>query len=238
MVAFRILKGIGFFLAVTALSFGVGYLAVSIDIGGERVEVPNIMGMEVKGALQVLRDLGLEGRQAGEEYNREIPKGAVVEQRPRAGYRLRKGGVVRYILSKGTDEVVIPDLVGNPISKARRYLQENGLTLGRVVSVYSEAFPKDSIIAQYPPSETKGKRGDTVDLLVSLGPEEVYYIMPDLVGKEQVLVQRFLQALGFQVKVELVEKPPEKKAGFVLAQEPANGSRARAGSQVKIYVGQ
>lgn len=234
----KVLKRAGLLLLIVALAFGAGYLAVSIDLGGEKVEVPNLVGTDARTALETLRGLELQGRQAGEEYHRQIPKGAIVTQRPQAGSRLRKAGMVRYTVSKGTDEVTFPDLVGISLPRAQRALQERGLTLGKVASVHSWSLPKDSILAQYPPSGTRGKRGDTVSLLLSLGPEEAYYLMPDLVGKEQALAFRFLQGLGLDVKVKSAKVSSGLQAGLVVDQDPPSGSQVKAGSQVTIFVGQ
>ncbi|MCI0372838.1 MAG: PASTA domain-containing protein, partial [candidate division NC10 bacterium] len=126
--------------------------------------------------------MGLQPRMAGEEYHGAFPKGAVVRQSPSGGSRGRRNVEVRLTISKGSDETLAPDLAGQPLPQAQRLLAEQGLLLGPTAKVHT-SLPTGVVIAQNPPAGFPTRRGSAVSVLVSLGEEDRFYVMPNVVGQ-------------------------------------------------------
>ena len=74
---------------------------------------------------------------------------------------------------------------------------------------------------------------------VSLGPNQTQTkTVPDVIGDDQQAATSQLQGAGFTVQVIQVPTTDPSQAGVVVDEQPGGGSRAPAGSQVTIYVGQ
>jgi len=169
------------FLCVTGIS---AYLTLTYLIKSEnRVIVPDLVDRDVVYALEILTDLGLNIKVKGSEYSSDIAKNYVIVQEPGPGEEIKSGRDVRILLSKGTRTVLMPDLTGLSIRRARLAIQENGLCGGQVsFTHHPKSFARDDIISQTPGPDQWVHRGSCVDLLVSLGPLLHTYKMDNLRG--------------------------------------------------------
>lgn len=219
----------------TLLAVVSGYLTMQLVKEKGRVEVPDLQGLAAATAIERLRELGFQPRIVREEPSEKIPKGAVIVQKPVPGSKLRKGSEIRLVVSRGSDQVVVPDLAGLDVTQASQALIELGLTVGRTAKVHSDGYPENQVIAQDPQPGSLLSLGSPVDLLVSLGPEPASYIMPDLTGKDEASARGILKALDLEAVVSYEEESGQE--GLVLRQEPSPGSRIKAREQVKLVVG-
>jgi beta-lactam-binding protein with PASTA domain len=73
-----------------------------------------------------------------------------------------------------------------------------------------------------------------VNLLVSLGPREPAYVMPDLIGLSLGEVQRQLAGTGTRVGKITFAPSPKAPRGSVIAQTPGRGARMLAGATVEL----
>ncbi len=159
--------------------------------GEDTVIVPELVGKDAIGVLEFLTDLGLNIKVHGSEYHKTIPKNHILHQKPEPGERIKKGRDIALIISKGTQQMTLPDLAGRNLAQARITLEENGLLIGSCATVFHHGVKYDGVIAQNPLPGTIINRGNRVDLLVSAGKRPDAYEMPDLQGAyldEAVLV--------------------------------------------------
>jgi eukaryotic-like serine/threonine-protein kinase len=99
---------------------------------------------------------------------------------------------------------------------------------------YDEAAPKDTVLAQDPPSGGRLPKGSTITLVLSLGPERI--VVPDVVGKDFDVAKVALEGLRL-----VVERGPDKHdnaipQGFVLAVDPAVDAQVKPGDKVTVTV--
>ncbi len=80
----------------------------------------------------------------------------------------------------------VPDLHGESVSSATQSLQARHLQLGSINETYSDSVPFGRVIRQDPAAGQLVRHGQTVDLVVSLGPEGSV--------EEQAVVDRFAKA--------------------------------------------
>ncbi|HEU5394328.1 MAG TPA: PASTA domain-containing protein, partial [Candidatus Methylomirabilis sp.] len=215
------LRGAGVLLGMAGLAILAGYVAMNMALEKDKVQVPNAIGMDLKDAAALLREVGLQPRMVAEEYSRTIPRGAVVSQVPSGGTRVRKNKEVRLTVSRGTDEILAPGVTGGPLTRAQRILAEHGMTVGLVARVHSGTFPGGEVIAQDPLPGFPARRGSAMNLLVSLGREEPYYVMPSLVGSRASDALAFLKRLNLEARVSY--EPHFGWEGFVVTQDPPPG---------------
>lgn len=229
------LKIFGVAIGLLLVSFVSGYIAMNLTLERDRVNVPVVIGLDLKEASYQIREAGLKPRMAGEEYHVAFPKGTVIRQSPSAGSRIRKNQEVRLTISKGSDETLAPDLVGRPLARAQRLLAEEGLLLGSTAKVHTP-LPEGEVVAQSPPAGFPVRRGTAVSLLISLGEEERFYVMPNLVGQREEEAIAILREMGLEPRVtyESSDGLPRR----VILQEPSFGTRIKEKEEVSLVVAQ
>ncbi len=167
-----LLRGIGAALFLIAAALITGFITMWLATDRDKVQIPRVIDMDATTALELLRERGLQPKVSGREYSEEVPKDAVLSQRPASGSWVQKNGEVRLVVSRGSDAVALPSVAGLPLPEARRVLQEHGLTVGRIAQVHSSEHPNGEVIAQDPEPGVSARRGSPVALLLSLGPHE------------------------------------------------------------------
>lgn len=229
------LKVAGIGVGLVLLSVLSGYVAMYLTLERDRIEIPIVIGLELKEAARQIREAGLKPRMAGEDYHVAFSKGTVIRQSPAGGSRVRKNKEVRLTISKGSDESLAPDLVGRPLTGAQRLLAEQGLLLGQTARVHTQ-LPAGVVIAQNPPAGFPIRRGTAVSLLISLGEDERFYIMPNLVGQREEEAIAILKEMGLEPRVTY--QPFPNLARRVVLQDPSFGTRIKEREQVTLVIGQ
>lgn len=159
-------------------------------------------------------------------------KGIVVAQAPEGGARLSQGGTVALTLSAGKPKLAAPNVVGLPVATAVKKLQAAGLEYNQRV-VFASA-PPGRVTEQRPAAGAAVKKGSTVALTVSKGPQRV--AVPNVVGRRRDDAIARLRSAGFHAAVFSV--PSSSPRGFVVAQNPQASAKAPKGSRVRINVSQ
>lgn len=99
---------------------------VYVSRGREPVDLPDVVGKPSSEALKILRKAEFEVALAY-DWSDDVKKGVVISQSP-DGDTAGRGATVTITISKGKDEVVVPNVVGLPRYTASGILQHVGLT--------------------------------------------------------------------------------------------------------------
>jgi beta-lactam-binding protein with PASTA domain len=167
-----LIRGASAALVLIAVAIATGFVTMWLAMERDTVQLPRVIGLNADRALDLLREQGLRPRITGREHSDHAVKDTVLHQRPASGSWVLKDSEVRLIVSRGSDTVAIPTLIGLQLEQASRVLQAHGLTPGRVVRIHTPQHPEDEVIAQDPEADSAVPRGSVVALLVSLGPRE------------------------------------------------------------------
>lgn len=146
-----------------------------VSMGKEKISVPNVSGVDPDSAQTTLQGVGLTlGSESSSEYSDEYEEGTIIRTVPAAGEQVEKGTTVNYVLSKGkkTETVEVPTLSGLTRSQAEAKLSGLGLT-ANVTESYDSTVTKGYVISQSVTPGSQIEKGATVDIVVSLGPENV-----------------------------------------------------------------
>ena len=153
---------------VLLIGFGIGAIISFGSFGKqEEVTVPEVIGKQLALARQILEDSKLRVNVA-ETYDASVPPGQVVSQDPIPGRTVKSERLVTIYVSKGGEDLDMPDLAGLSRSAATERLQKAGLILGSVYEKYAEDEP-GTVLSHDPAAGTKISRGQTVDLTISRG---------------------------------------------------------------------
>ncbi|RYD04582.1 hypothetical protein N752_14510 [Desulforamulus aquiferis] len=130
-------------------------------------------------------------------------------------------------------EAKVPPVVGMKLEDAESLLKERGLIV-KVSRQNHKTVPKDEVISQEPEANKVVKRGRTVVLLVSNGPDLVD--VPDVTGVSYDEARLTLISNEFQPEVPEYIYHPTIDDGKVVEQEPRGKTQAPRGSRVKLKV--
>ena len=203
---------------------------LTVSSGPAVVEVPDVTGKSEKDATESLDDAGLEvGTRLG--FSEDIPEGRVVATEPAAGTQIQTGTTVTLIISKGSNAVDVPDVVGLDDQAALNALESAELA-GTIVQRDDDA-PQGEVVAQAPAAGKSLKRGSTVTIFVSTGAVTV----PDVVGETRRRAVTTLKRSGFVVSFSEQPTDDPLQVGKVINQFPPGGSRGSRGDSVSIVIG-
>lgn len=189
----------------------IGLLTLTIIIPqwvkSTEVLVPNLIGMTLFQADPSLREVGLSPENPIREARSEKPKGEVIEQDPPANFSIKSHHSVKITVSNGSDLSPIPSVIGKSVDAAYETLQTNGFRTYSVAHVHSENYFPDTVIAQSPAENTKHKRSELINLLVSLGKKPQNIQLPNLINQPLSEVLKTLQNLGMKVEIKYSSHP-------------------------------
>lgn len=213
--------------------------AMRIAIRGKQVAVPNLVGKTEVEARQILVKSGLVLRVSKpSRFTSGVPEGRIVEQNPATGTQLKTNRTVRVLLSLGERKYPVPSLIGTSARAAQLTLAERKLTLGLTDYAHTSDGEPDTVIYQYPPPDAIDSTDPTVNILVSKGPMEQYYTMPDLVGLTADSVTSRARVEGFRMGKPNYRKYPGIAPGMVIQQKPQAGYRLSKNDTILLEVSQ
>ena len=201
------------------------------------VVVPNLIGLSVQAATDVLKQAGL--RLVVDKFvaSVEVPANQILLQTPTAGLGARPNSVVTVDVSGGTNTVRVPDVIGDEQGAASKLLTALPLSfVVTIVSESSEVIEAGRVIRSEPLGDTAVAPGSPITLYVSSGKALV--TMPNVVGQDGAASATQLAALGLQVTLtEQLLAPGDALSGKVLAQSVSAGTGIAPGSSIVLTIG-
>lgn len=212
-------------IVVAVVMMVVGFFAVRFVIGsGDEVLVPNLIGQDSGMALEILLTADLRPfLPIGEDHHDDIEAGRIMEQSPLPGTRVKRGRAIRLVKSLGSQQVMVPRLVGLDMRSAEWELRRSELKVGQVLQIHHEQVEEGVIIAQEPPPQSRARKDLAVNLLLSQGVPARTLILPDVRGRRAAEVRPELERMGFKnIREEQVETPG-RAPGTIIGQHPRPG---------------
>ena len=231
-------------------------VVLTISRGGGTVTVPRVVGLTEAQATAKLGGLGFRTRIT------RIPstktEGLVLSQVPTQGAKAKRGSVVGLNVSDGPPTTTntttttttttttstttpkpgakMPNVVGMGQAQAITKLQAAGYRVDSYPVASSR--PRGLVLQQRPPAGTRVPPKSLVRINVSIGPgTSPLRVVPDVKGKTEQQAKIVLARVGFTVRTITQPTASSTTSTVVIDQKPAAGQRARAGSQVLIYLG-
>ncbi|MEZ0535794.1 Stk1 family PASTA domain-containing Ser/Thr kinase [Caldicellulosiruptoraceae bacterium PP1] len=140
---------------------------LTVSLGPEVVEVPDLSGMNVKDAEVELTNVGLN-IQTKKDFS-DKPVDTVISQDPAPHESIEKNGTVTVTISQGPkiEKVTVPDVTGMKYYDAKDILERSGINIGNIE--YKEVTDKDDDIVLYQSikSGTEINKGDSINLTLA-----------------------------------------------------------------------
>ncbi|MBP3392827.1 MAG: PASTA domain-containing protein [Clostridia bacterium] len=205
------------------------------------IVVPDVEGLNKDEALSAIADSGLIPRSEGNVISDYLEPGQIVLQTPVSGSYLEQNGIVNLTVSSGSavqspveGKATVPYVVWDTLEMATEKLAQAGL--GEPIvgeSIYDDAVPKGSVIAQSEDVGTELPEGTQITLTISLGPKP--FDMPNVVGMTWANAEKLLKDKGLNVSTTY-ENSSTVAENTVLRQDIAEKQQVCKGDKVTLTV--
>jgi hypothetical protein len=129
----------------------------------------------------------------------------------------------------------LPDWRNAQIAQVRAEADQLGLVIGEpVIREPSADVESGRVISTNPAGGTSVRRGETIEVVVSSGPESVK--VPRLIGQTEEQAIQTLQNAGLEVGVVTRETSGDQPEGRVIRSDPAQDIDVSPGTQVDIVI--
>lgn len=147
---------------------------VTLSLGPEEVEVPDLSGLDLALAQVALSDAGLIMGRAMSVYSLSGEPGTIVDQDPPAGRMVGYAAPVDVYLGEESHAgiYVMPDLVYRDYRLVRGFFERRGFQLGGVKPEPYEGVAAGVILRQYPLAGHPLTHGDVISLVVAMPPDQ------------------------------------------------------------------
>ena len=237
----KIIRQISLILTAITLAAVIGLALLDSVVMPYLVDVPsirapNLQNLTVPKAKLLLDQWGL-GIAIGDSLHHEtISAGAVIDQDPALGQRIKKGRRIVVTLSKGPRYYEVPDVRRVSLREARLQLEGNQLKIGEIFYLSSNSIPEDAIVNQTPSAGTRLPSGSLVDLKISNGPSTAPKRIPNLVGLSIEVVEDTLRK--YEMRLGKIDNRVDNQQpiGTILAQTPDHRERALRQSRIDLVL--
>lgn len=151
-------------LLIVALVFGV-LAGGFVYLQAQYTRVPNVAKLPKSEAKAAIEKAGLTMGVDGKEYSDEVARNAIIRQSPEHGSIRRKQTVVHVVISKGTNKVTVPDLVGRTREDAEAALEEAHLKVR--VELTNNILKSSGVVEQSVDPGSRVLRGTEVTITVN-----------------------------------------------------------------------
>ena len=211
-------------------------LTVSSGLKKEKVNMPDVSGYTTEDATDALVGAGFTESNITPKlvFDSSVESGKVIKTDPAANSEVAKDSKITLYVSKGKDQVSVPNLIGETQDAASKLLSEKELSVGQVTTEYSSE-PEGTVIDQSISAGTKVDKGTTVNITVSQGEEpKPKPTVPNVVGNSVGNARNAILNAGLKYKE--VWQDSDEEAGVVISCDPGVGAEVEEGTTITIYV--
>ena len=224
---------------IIAFSIVGGILAIILivilmnTLTAKAVMVPNIKNMTQEQATQELEKAGLKLEVENQVYSSDVESGKIVSQNPEEGREMKKGQTVKVTVSKGTQNVTVPKVIG--LSEAEATAAIDKLKLVKNVKREYNSDVATGIVYSVDPGEgVSVAEGTSITLYVSKGQDLV--TVPGIVGLSESAAEAQIESSGLSVGRVTTSESDTVSAGLVISQSPTEGTQTERGTSINFVV--
>lgn len=217
------------------IAFLIGTLGVIVVITillmSLKVQVPDLRGMSVREAQEVLLSNNLKLGKKRYEYSSSYLKGQTISSDPARETTVSRNSKVNIVISKGPLKTKFGSYIGQNFDQVRKKLKAKGVLVDKETT-YSNKYPAGQIVSQsIDPSMKVSLYQLPVTFTVSEGVQT--FKIRDLTGYTQKSVIDYAQEHNITIIFEQQYSNTVPK-GQVISQNPKVNTTVKAGSQVIV----
>ncbi len=216
----------------------IGYLQLRNNLNNnDYIVTPKLVGITEEEATKIAEEMGFELDVIDRVQSSDFEEGIIISQNVDEGIKIKPGYPIGVVVSLGSENVEVPDLVNKSITEAERLLKDAGLRLGNNIEYeYNDSIPIDHVISQSIDPYTAVAPNTRVDLVISKGPKVDEVIMIQLVGENVNKAISEIKNLGLVVGEIKYEPSDNYAANIVMEQSQNPGSTLKPGTTIDLKV--
>lgn len=198
------------------------------------VVVPNLVKLQLSAAQSQYTDIKIVS--GNTTYSATIPNGAIVSQDVAANSKVKKGSQVTVVVSRGPQQIPVPDVTNTDKDEAVVTLNNAGFKNINQQPEYSDDVTEGYVISTTPAAGESASPTSTITMAVSLGPKTTTVAVPDLSGDTSDQAIRDIQDAGLVAGTPNQEYSSTVKAGLVSHQDPVAGTQVTGKYTVNFWI--
>lgn len=143
-------------------------IKVVISLGPVALELEDYTGKDYEEIREELEDKGLKVI-IEQEDNDTYEEGKIFKQLPSKGTQMAEGDEITLYVSKGTENTVVPDVLGKTLDEAIIAIERNNLKVGKVTEEASSKYLKGKVCRQSAKAFETVPVNTKIDIYVSTG---------------------------------------------------------------------
>lgn len=196
----------------------------------------DVLGVSESAAVKMLDREGFTNVKVVEEENQETQEGYVFDQSVKEGEVIPADTEIILKVSKGAEEMEVPNVVGYTDEQAVQVLTEGDNFQVAHAYDYSDDVEEDRVIKQDPVAGTMAPKGTKITITISNGSQIKEVSAPNLQGMNESQATNTLTGLKLVVgpiKHEYSDTVPE---GQVIRQDIAHGTTLKEGDTIGFTI--
>ena len=204
---------------------------------GDSVKVPSVLNYTLEDANKILESYGLTAEVDMELQSEQYAAGLIMSQTPKEGASVKAGQTIKVNVSVGIVDGEVPSVVGKALNNAKSTIETYKYKVGTITEEVSEDVPKGAVISQSPVAGSPLAKGNSVNLVVSLGTqEEVSLANLNVVGMSIEEATKTIEGLKLKLGDVSYSTNATVAEGCVISQNPATGVQLQEGDAVDLVV--
>lgn len=207
---------------------------------GEEMLVPDLNSMNYEDVQQEYGDV-FHFQLIDSVYVKDFPEGAVYQQDPRPGLKVKKGRNIYIIRTTIAPEIVrVPNLRNLSLRQAMVLLSSAGLKVDRLEFV--DYFARNAVVEQLVSGivvepNTELEKGTAVTLRVGYGNGDKTTYLPDIIGVSKNLAKEKINnaSLNLGTEIYIDNDEPENLIVYKIDPEYDKNTMVELGSEVNVW---
>lgn len=232
-------------LSVVVIITIISFVLKSITRHGESLTVPDIKGLKIDDAANILEQKKLRFLVVDSLFFDDKPKLSILEQNPPPQAKVKEGRIIYLTInSNSAPQVPMPNLIDVSLRQAQAMLLGAGLKTGKLI--YKPDLAQNVVLDQLYGGQSakegqKIPKGSAIDLVLGNGLEGEDVPVPDLNGLTLEEASNLLQSSSLNIGAVVYQGVVKDSASAkVFKQIPAFGADATAkqGQPVDLFLKQ
>jgi eukaryotic-like serine/threonine-protein kinase len=213
---------------------------------GQARPVPDFTGLSVQQASTLAKENKLRYQIIDSVYTGAVERGAVAEQNPKPGFKVKKRRNIMLTINAFKPEMVaMPNLIDLSLRQASKVLESSGLEMGQ--RTYKPDLSINFVIEQHHRGRNINsgdsiQKGSVIDIVIGKGLSNERTNIPQLVGlpldpaKNRIMESSLV--LGTFIYDKTIRTRADSTRAFVYKQNPEyrNGATVPIGSDIYLWL--
>ena len=221
-------------VATAAFYFGVTNLFGSKSKAD--IEVPDLLGVNIEEARDILEDLNLEIEITDARINPDFDPEYIIDQDPVAGTKVKEGYTVKVVINSGETLVEVSNYIGLDYEYVVSIIEDSGLVLGPTEYEEVEDDRVGEIIKQDLRAGTRVEKNSIISFVVGKEVEIETTTVPQLVGESIDDAESILKSSNLKLGSVTRAESDRFLEGTVMAQSIDSGEEVEVETKIDLTI--